>query len=314
MVKKKLVLYVALAALWGACGNDNESQPTAAPDGRTALTVKGEIGTKGASVSRAIDTDWGSNDKIGIFMVYSGNGVGLTLENICDGADNKCYITPNGNGKFEPSVTPEEPGEVNTNRIYFPIIGTVDFYAYYPFVTPLTDYTCSLNIADQSNQEAIDFMYADKAEGYTKNNPVVSFNFSHQLSKLVLTITPGDGLTAADLENLSVTVGGQHTTATFNLSDGTLTAGAETKDITLLTTKSGALCEAILLPDATTSRTLTFDLNNDNDLPFTWEMDKALAAGSKYTYDVKLHRTKIEITGATITEWTPVNGGGVDAH
>ncbi len=27
-------------------------------------------------------------------MVYSGNGVGLTLENICDGADNKCYITP----------------------------------------------------------------------------------------------------------------------------------------------------------------------------------------------------------------------------
>lgn len=168
MVKKKLVLYVALAALWGACGNDNESQPTAAPDGRTALTVKGEIGTKGASVSRAIDTDWGSNDKIGIFMVYSGNGVGLTLENICDGADNKCYITPNGNGKFEPSVTPEEPGEVNTNRIYFPIIGTVDFYAYYPFVTPLTDYTCSLNIADQSNQEAIDFMYADKAEGYTK--------------------------------------------------------------------------------------------------------------------------------------------------
>ena len=80
-------------------------------------------------------------------------------------------------------------------------------------------------------------MYADKAEGYTKNNPVVSFNFSHQLSKLVLTITPGDGLTAADLENLSVTVGGQHTTATFNLSDGTLTAGAETTDITLLYNK-----------------------------------------------------------------------------
>ena len=46
MVKKKLVLYVALAALWGACGNDNESQPTAAPDGRTALTVKDETSGK----------------------------------------------------------------------------------------------------------------------------------------------------------------------------------------------------------------------------------------------------------------------------
>ena len=80
MVKKKLVLYVALAALWGACGNDNESQPTAAPDGRTALTVKGEIGTKGASVSRAIDTDWVMNYKSRILIVYSGICVWLTLE------------------------------------------------------------------------------------------------------------------------------------------------------------------------------------------------------------------------------------------
>lgn len=47
MVKKKLVLYVALAALWGACGNDNESQPTAAPDGRTALTVRARSAQKG---------------------------------------------------------------------------------------------------------------------------------------------------------------------------------------------------------------------------------------------------------------------------
>ena len=46
---------------------------------------------------------------------------------------------------------------------------------------------------------------------------------------------------------------------------------------------------------------LTFDLNNGNDEPFTWTMDKALDAGSKYTYEVRLHRTKVEITSASIT-------------
>lgn len=313
MMKKRFALYAVLAVIWGACSSDNESQPTNVSDEHVALTVQGTIGVKNVHASRAVDTDWTSSDKIGVFMVYSGNEAGLVSDNICDGADNKCYVTPNGNGNFEPYKANTEPEGNNTNIIYFPIVGVVDFYAYYPF-TALTDYTCSLNVTDQSNQEAIDFLYAAKVEGRTKDNPAVSFNFSHQLSKLVLTIAPGNGLSAADLKNLSVTVDDQHPKATFNLSNGNLTIGDETADITLHTTASGTLCEAILLPDAATTRTLTFNLNNGTDLPFTWKMDKALTAGSKYRYDVKLHRTEVEITGATITNWTMVDGGEVDAH
>ena len=90
--------------------------------------------------------------------------------------------------------------------------------------------------------------------------------------------------------------------------------GADKSDITLFTTESGTLSEAILLPNSAKSRVLAFDLNNGNDEPFTWTMDKALDAGSKYTYEVRLHRTKVEITSASITGWTPENGGAVDAH
>ena len=43
MKNKKFVLYVALAASLGACSNDNEPQSSPVPDGRTALTVQGEI-------------------------------------------------------------------------------------------------------------------------------------------------------------------------------------------------------------------------------------------------------------------------------
>ena len=166
----------------------------------------------------------------------------------------------------------------------------------------------------QSSQEAIDFMYAGKVEGCTKENPKVGFKFVHKLSKLVLVISPGDGLNTADLKNLSITVGDQPIKATFNLSNGTLACGADKSDVTLLTTESGTLSEAILLPDAAKSRVLTFDLNNGNDEPFTWTMDKTLDAGSKYMYEVKLHRTRAEIIGATINDWTKVNGGEVDAQ
>lgn len=313
MMKKRFVLYAALATIWGACSNDNEPQPTNVSDEHVALTVLGAIDVKNAHASRAVDTNWSRGDQIGVFMVYSGNGAGLVAENICNGADNKCYVTPDGNDNFKPYKTDAEPEGSNTNIIYFPIVGAVDFYTYYPFTT-LTGYTCSLNVTDQSNQEAIDFMYAAKVEGCTKDHPIVPFNFSHQLSKLVLTIAPGDGLSAADLKNLSVIATNQHTKAAFNLSDGNLTIDEETTDITLHTTASGTLCEAILLPEATTTRTLTFNLNNGTDLPFTWEMNKALTAGSKYQYDIKLHRTEVEITGATITNWTTVNGGEADAH
>ena len=103
----------------------------------------------------------------------------------------------------------------------------MDFYAYYPFVFPLTDYTYPLDVTVQSSQEAVDFMYAGKVEGCTKDNPKVGFNFVHKLSKLVLEISPGDGLNTADLRNLGVTVGNQPIKATFNLSNGTLMCGAD---------------------------------------------------------------------------------------
>ena len=77
-------------------------------------------------------------------MLYAGNGAGLTQENICGGADNKCYVTTRGDGNFKPDGT-ETEGD-NTNIIYFPVVGAVDFYAYYPFVFPLTDYTYPLDV------------------------------------------------------------------------------------------------------------------------------------------------------------------------
>lgn len=98
------------------------------------------------------------------------------------------------------------------------------------------------------------------------------------------------------------------------LTQENICGGADKSDITLFTTESGTLSEAILLPNSAKSRVLTFDLNNGNDEPFTWTMDKALDAGSKYTYEVRLHRTKVEITSASITGWTLENGGAVDAH
>ena len=188
--------------------------------------------------------------------------------------------------------------------IYYPIDGDVDFYAYYPQTT-VNDYKVALNVADQSKQEAIDFMYA-KTTGCNKAIPQVELKFSHQLSWLVLNVQAGNGLTEVDLENLKVTIEDQNTTATFNLVDGTISDEGNPNNITMKTVEAGKIYEAILLPTTSKTRKIVFDLNTGYAAPFVWTMESALKGGNRYNYTtVKLTRTSVDIMG-TIESWNEV--------
>ena len=100
--------------------------------------------TGGINVStRAAGVAWADGDKIGIFMKET-----LSANSIKEGVDNVAYET-NGGISFSPIS--------GGKTIYYPIDGDVDFYAYYPQTT-VNDYKVALNVADQSKQEAIDFM------------------------------------------------------------------------------------------------------------------------------------------------------------
>ncbi len=287
---KKTTTLFALAILAGAIVSCSSEDTTPATyNNQVAVQFNGGINV----TTRAVDTKWTTNDKIGIFMTKAGET--LAAANISEGVDNVAYQTDGSN-----AFSPVSGGKT----IYFPIDGDVDFYSYYPQTT-VNDYKVALNVADQSNQEAIDFMYAKTAR-CNKAVPQVTLTFSHQLSKLILDIQPGDGLSQEDLEKLTIKVKNQNTTATYNLADGTLSEEGTPADITMHTTIAGKKYEAILLPTTETSRVLEFDLNNGHDAPFVWTMPTKLDGGSKYYYTVvKLSRSAIEVSGA-IGAWNEV--------
>ncbi len=286
---KKIVTFFALALLASVMVSCNNENSPMAQDEKVAVQFTGGINVS----TRAAGVAWADGDKIGIFMTAAKET--LSANSIKEGVDNVAYET-NGGLSFSPIS--------GGKTIYYPIDGDVDFYAYYPQTT-VNNYKVALNVADQSKQEAIDFMYA-KTTGCNKAIPQVELKFSHQLSWLVLNVQAGNGLTEDDLANLTVTIEDQNTTATFNLVDGTLSDEGNPNDITMKTVEAGKVYEAILLPTTSETRKIVFNLNTGYDAPFVWNMESDLKGGNRYNYTtVKLTRTSVDIMG-TIESWNEV--------
>ena len=287
---KKMTKLFALALLAGAmvsCNTEDTASTTA--NGKVAVQFTGGISVD----TRAAGQAWADGDKIGIFMIEAGKT--LSADAISEGVDNVCYQS-NGSKAFSPIS--------GGKTIFFPIDGDVDFYSYYPQTT-VNDYKVALNMANQTSQEAIDFMYAKKT-GCNKATPQVDLKFNHMLSKLVLNVQPGNGLTQDDLNKLKVTIKDQNTTATFNLADGVISGEGNPANIQMKTVIVGKKYEAILLPTKSTTREIEFDLDNGHDAPFVWKMDQELKGGNLYNYTtVKLTRTGVELSG-TIKPWNEV--------
>lgn len=291
-ITELLPLALLAAATMVSCNGKVEP---AAQDEKVAV----QFGSSINAASRAVNDKWTAGDQIGIFMV--GENKVLSKDAISEESDNIAYRTE-GDGAFSP-VAAEQ-------IIYFPMNGDVDFYAYYPYTPEVNDYRIALDLTDQSNQEALDLMFA-KVSGCNKSNPKVELQFSHLLSNLILEVQPGTGLTQADLAELTVKVKDANTKATFNLVDGTISGEETPKGFTMKTVEAGKRYEAILFPTESESREIEFDLNNDHDGPFTWTMKSALKGGSQYHHLVTLSRTAAEVSGS-IKPWD--NGGDNGEH
>ena len=287
---KKMIKFFALALLAGAMVSCNtEDTASTTPNGKVAVQFTGGISVN----TRASGLAWADGDMIGIFM--TGANQTLSADAIKEGVDNVCYQT-SGSIAFSPIS--------GGKTIYYPIDGDVDFYSYYPYTT-VSNYKVALNVADQTNQEAIDFMYA-KTTGRNKATPQVDLRFSHRLSRLILNVQPGNGLTEDDLNKLKVTIKDQNTTATFNLADGLISDEGNPTNIQMKAIQVGKRYEAILLPTASTIREIEFDLDNGYDAPFVWKMDQELKGGNLYNYTtVKLTRSTVDMSG-TIESWNVV--------
>lgn len=297
----------AIALFTTGCSNDNEPF-TENPDGRVALQLTGGI----SALTRASGKTWDAGDKIGIYMYKAGT------DKIAEGVENVSYVT-DGTGVFKPVSS--------GSTIYFPVDGSnVDFYAWYPNA-PLNDNgVWQINLENQRSQKDIDLMTAEAksedGEGkttYHKNQPKVNLSFQHRLTKLVVNIKAGDGISDADLEGLTVEITQQVSTAIYDLDFRSIGYAQELVTIPLLITDTdkGPLAEAILFPD---NLAKAYSIDRDRQLVFTLsktgekfyydiDRDKSFNEGEKNIYNITVNRIGLDVT-ATIEDWTPGNGTG----
>lgn len=287
---------LTLFIMSSACKKDS-TPVTPTPGGVSAVTFSSSI--NGQIKTKAVSNTWETNDEIGVFM-KTGSGLSNVL------ASNKAYKTA-GDGNFKPSST--------EHTIYFPEDGkTVDFIAYYPLKSTLNGNVYAVDVNNQSNQAAIDLLYANNVNGLSKTNSNANLVFSHQLSKIEFTVKQGTGVT--DLNGLSVNIAGLNTKANFDLATGVLSNVAQAADLSakVSTKNSVVIAEAILLPVSDASTTpVTFTLPGGK-FKLSLPANTKFEAGKKYTYEIELRNgatgTPVALAlSATITNWTEVPSG-----
>ena len=191
MKKSELLLCVSLAIAGNACSKESGVRDD---DASEAVRFSTNI-----ILTKVTDTRWDGGDRVGIFMTDMDN------QPVSAESSNRKYSPASGN-----SLTPD--GADNT--LFFPKDGSgVNFHAYCPYAE-LDGTTFGIDLSDQSNQSAVDFVHAANTEGKNKNDSDVLLSFGHILSKIILEVSMADGTEA---DNLNCTIYGMKTKAEFNL-------------------------------------------------------------------------------------------------
>lgn len=257
-----------------------------------------------ATQTRATGTTWDQADAIGVYAITAGQALGDA--NIYEGKANVKHTTAvaGAQGSFVPATAGD--------AISFPEAGALDFMAYYPYRASLEGFAYPIDVARQSPSKDIDLLYSNNAKNQSKSgaNGIVSLNFKHMLSLVVLNISAGTGV--SDLTGLSTEIAGLKTDGRMSLVDGAITLGSATATLTPESAVTGttATIAAIVVPgqDLGTAK-FVFTLGGKT---YEWTADtQMLVGGKKYTYPLRLENkggstptvVEAKFEGSTISDW-----------
>lgn len=283
---KKYYILAAAAISLAACNNDNNYI-----DGPVEAQFCATIGE--SSVTRASEKKWGSGDQIGITMG--------------DRYTNIKYTTQSGDGVFTGSTlyfkNKREP---------------IDISAYYPFTGPegsVPEVNTSTSSDRQTplEQPKFDFLFASMSN-VTGQNPNVSLNFAHMMSKLTLTFENGNEGTDVS-KIVSYMIDGLILEGTFNTTSGLCSAnpdaGAETLSIVLPqgTVVAGqAVQSLIVFPQPTAGKNITLRISDSEGQDYACTLNfgnDGIVSGNNYQYTIKVKKTGLSVN-SEITGWNDI--------
>ena len=297
-IRYKHLAYLVLVVLLTAGCNDYDIQNIAKDE------VTFAAGTSKFSTRLSQDgSQWTEGDQVGIYSFATGASNTKHFSNVVYSAETTGAATV-----FKP---------INEYITYQDDDSPVDFMAYYPYLSTMSDDIYPINLSNQSaSLVEHDLLYAKSnngGSGYTEGS--VSLIFNHQLTKIIINLVDdGTGaIITPDADGMQIK--GMNTTANFDLKAGVLSEASNLVNITPYMNESST--EAILLPFTVANNHEVVITVNGNK--FLWEMSDKFSgldmqAGYSYTFKVTVNTSEIldvelvQFDGSSISPWA--DGGG----
>ena len=200
--------------------------------------------------------------------------------------------------KYVVASTGEASPANAANTIYWQDTDEKQVTAWYPYTT-----ASSVDISDQSNgYAAFDFMSATATGSYQQT---VSLSFKHLMSKVVVKLTAGNGITADEIAGASVTLRGK---TAVSFTNGAVTTSSTTDGlIESYYDATEKKYEAVVVPQDMTGKMLVVVNIGNDSFAYTPETttEGNLEAGTSYEYAVTVKANGIEVTEVKVgSEWS----------
>ncbi len=285
-------------------------------DGQLRLSTANVIsGTKAGQALQS--TQFAKDEKVGIFLVEdSGSGAVTSGTNVTVyNSGNALEYTADGNGNL-------------SNTQYWPTNGNgLYIYGVYPMAaaTAAGSYNASsvsFKVNDDQSEDA-NYKASDLMTGVPSGNPVarttnkVALTFTHLLSKISITLTPGDGFDG--LSSVKVSILGTKPETSFSVGNKVVATASGTVAPVIAGTGLGCAnnatisCAAIIVPQ-TIEFGAAFIQVEVGGGSYIYKLGSgATFEGQKeYKYNITVKKTGLEVT-TSINDWTAVGPTSGDA-
>lgn len=207
-------------------------------------------------------------------------------------------------------------------KMYYPTNGNqVDFVAYHPYSSSITDHTVNQKFsvaADQTAQDDYlnsDMLYATET-GVARTNTTIPLQFKHAFSKLIFTVKKGNG---ASLEGLSaIEVLNVLNSANVTLTTGALTPTGTAASVKAFNVPTGTATDteltgaaAIVIPQSIAANTslLTITIGGVDYTYTTPTGGHTFDAGKAYNIIITVNMAGITVS-SEIVDWA--DGGSIE--
>lgn len=286
-MKKLLLFTVVFYTLFISCSKDTPGE-TPIPDRPPIESKKIPISIS-TQITRATDTNFERDDKVGLYVVnYNGSTPG-TLASTGNHVNNMRFI-------YSGNWTPDE-------EIYWKDESTkADFYIYYPYTSSISN-IAALPTSVKTDQSTevnykASYLFWGKTEGISPSKMAVNMSVKHVMSNIIIKLVPGDGYKKEDLSTAKVTICGLKTNATVNLTNGEITATGVSADITPI--NETTQYRALVIPQSVTDIDLIRVKIGDNTYLLNQSIN--LAPNKQYTSTITVNRSSQGIN-IGIGEW-----------